>query len=639
MAEGRGRALALQGAALLLFFILFLTALGPFDFDFHGGDMEGSWITASTYAGLHHFTYGTQFVFTNGPLFPLYHREVAGELTGWYTLARLAIVVYLALGFTLLSGTTRLAGWIVVVLAFVLVWPTSTIQTPDAHLLVVPLLTAILALTDRARWPLLLVGIVLSAALALAKLSFMPFCLGAFLLVDLALLSRRRPPLALFTYIVASLALFVLAGQQPGDFLPFLVGNYDMTAGYSAALSLDGSPIEFYAWLAVVALTLGVVVAVQIASVRAGQQRLAVAILFPLLSAGFLFIATKAAFVRHDSHSFTGWGMWLYLVILLGLPGTFPAWRLWVPATLYTLPTLLFAAIFVLFGTNPYFVKYTTGSPPALANQVREAVAFATNPPAWVARQQQRSAEWDALVRKEQPLPPVVGRIDAISNVQQSILAAGLDYRPRPTIQENMTSTPALIARNRAFLGGPDAPGTLIFAPGATDGRHPASVEGSLWPLLLADYAASQQVRDQLLLTRRSSPLEIVQSAAVTSTSAFGTDIAIPPGTSPIFMKLDIRETLVGKLAEQGLKPPLVRLVVTYPDGASETYRLIPGMIREGMLVSPTIRTIDDYTRLASGADLTGLAAPVSVRVETAGRWAYEPAIGVTFTTLGIPPN
>ena len=639
MAKGRGRTLALQGFAFLVFFILFLTALGPFDFDFHGGDMEGSWITASTYAGLHHFIYGTQFVFTNGPLFPLYHREVAGELTGWYTLARLAVVLYLAVGFAILSATQRFAGWVVVTLAFALVWPTSTGQANDAHLLVVPLLTAMLALTERARWPLLLVGIALSAALALAKVSFIPFCVGAFLLVDVALLSRRRPPLAFVSYSVASLGLFVLAGQRLNDFVPFLIGNYEMTAGYSAALSLDGSLLEFVAWLVAVGFVLLVIAVAEVQAVRAGRQRPLIAVLFTLLTVGFLFIATKAAFVRHDSHSFAGWGMWLYLVILLGLSGTFPTWRLWVPTTLFALPTVLFAVALVLFGSNPYFVKYTTASPPVLAYQLQQALAFATSPPAWVARQQQRSAEWDALVRREQPLPLIAGRVDAISNVQQSILAAGLDYWPRPTIQENMTSTPDLIARNRAFLGGADAPGTLIFAPGATDGRHPASIEGSLWPLLLADYAVDQPVRDQLLLTRRTVPLEIAQSPPATATAAFGKEIAIPAGTLPVFMTLDIEETLLGKVAEQALKPPLVRLVVTYADGTSEKYRLIPGMIREGMLISPTIRTIGDYTRLARGADLAGLAAPVSIRIETAGRWAYDPTITATFTTLTIPPN
>ena len=639
MAEGRGRNLALQGFAFLVFFVLFLTALGPFDFDFHDGDMEGSWISASTYAGLHRFEYGTQFVFTNGPLFPLYHREVAGELTGWYVLARLAVVLYLATGFAILSGTARLAGWIVVALAFALVWPSTTGQANDAHLLVVPLLTAMLALTERARWPLLLVGIALSAALALAKVSFIPFCVGAFLLVDIAFLSRRKPPLALVSYVVASLALFVLAGQRITDFVPFLIGNYEMTAGYSSALSLDGSMLEFAAWLVAVGFALVVTVVAEVQAVRAGWQRPLIAMLVTLLVVGFLFIATKAAFVRHDSHSFAGWGMWLYLVVLLGLPGTFQTWRLWVPSTLYGPLAVLFAAAIVLFASNPYFVKYTTSSPSVLAYQLQQALAFAVNPSAWVAQQQQRSAEWDALVRREQPLPPIAGRIDAISNVQQSILAAGLDYWPRPTIQENMTSTPALIARNRAFLGGADAPGTLIFAPGATDGRHPASIEGSLWPLLLADYAVDQPVRDQLLLTRRTVPLDIAQSPPATATAAFGKEITIPAGTQPVFMTLDIKETLLGKLAEQALKPPLVRLVVTYADGKSERYRLIPGMIREGMLISPTIRTIDDYTRLARGADLAGLAAPVSIRVETAGRWAYEPGIAATFTTLTIPRN
>ena len=88
-AEQNQRIFAVCAFAVLL--VVFVTGLAPLHFEFPGSGMEGSWIWASVYAGLKQFAYGTQFVFTNGPLFPLYHREYAGGATPYYALARFAV--------------------------------------------------------------------------------------------------------------------------------------------------------------------------------------------------------------------------------------------------------------------------------------------------------------------------------------------------------------------------------------------------------------------------------------------------------------------------------------------------------------------------------------------------------------------
>ena len=218
--------------------------------------------------------------------------------------------------------------------------------------------------------------------------------------------------------------------------------------------------------------------------------------------------------------------------------------------------------------------------------------------------------------------------------MQSAVLAAGLDYTPRPTIQENMSATPALIARNRAFLDGPEAPDHLFFAPGATDNRHPASIEGSLWPLLLARYDIRETVGDLLLLARRETPREVIATEVARTQIGFGEELALPAG-GPLFLKLDIRRTLLGRLADAAFKPPLVRLIVSYADGDSETFRLIPGMISEGMVISPTVKTIGQYQALTERH--TGDARiPVSLRIETSGPWGYEPMVAATVETLSI---
>ena len=614
--------------AFLAFFVLFFTGLAPFVLEVPMAGMEGSWIDASVYASVHRFAYGTQFVFTNGPLFPLYHREYAGDASLYYVLARLVLVLFFAYGFARLTPSPEGKGWLSLLLAFVILWPGIVFLPNDTFMLVVPLLTALLVFADKARWPTLIVGVILSAAIGIAKISFIPFSLGAFLLIDIALVTRRKPPLTLLGYIVASWAAFVVSGQAWDQFGAFLVGAYDMTAGYSAALALDGPIYELAGWLLLTALILTALIVK-----RAGWLRI-------LLVAGFSFVALKAGFVRHDTHSVAAWGCTLFLIVLLGLPGTLSNWRprtMWIA---YTVPLLALIGILGYGATiKSYREALLTKSITDLEFQTRHAIDFASNPDAWLAEQDRRADAANAAIRDAEPLPALAGPVDALSNIQANVLAAGLDYRPRPTIQENMTFSPALIARNRAFLDGPEAPQHLLFAPGATDTRHPASIEGSLWPLLVSHYAVDGEAGGQLILTRRAEPLAVLETPGEPVETGFGRDIALPAGAAPIFMRLDIRESLLGKLADQAFKPPLVRLVVTYAGGKSETYRLIPGMIGEGMLISPTVVSIADYMTLASGSNLSGLQRPMSVRVETGGAWAYEPAITARFVTLTIPPN
>jgi hypothetical protein len=621
-----------------LFLLLFLTGLAPFGFEFPLGDMEGSWILASVYAGLHRFAYGTQFVFTNGPLFPLYHRDWADGASGWYVLGRLALVLYFAWGFSRLADTGRPMGWAILAAAALLLWPTVAWQANDGILLAIPLLAGLLAITQRDGWAGLVAGIVVAAAIGLGKVSFIPFCLVVFVLVDIAALSRRRLPLATLGYAAASFGLFVVAGQRPGDFVPFLAGSAEMAAAYTPALAVDGPLLELWLFLVLCTFTLLVAAGREFSLVRAGEERPLLAVLRLLLAAGTLFMALKAGFVRHDTHSVAGWGLLIMLLILLGLPRAVPAWRARFSWTLYAPMLLALVGICsLLFATGQSLSPLTTTPAGILARQLTQSAAFARDPTAWLAGQQQQSDAAYAHIRAATPLPPLTGRVDALSNIQGAVIAAGLDFAPRPTLQENMTASPALIARNAAYLSGPAAPDHLLFAPGATDDRHPASVEGSLWPLLLSDYAIAGEAAGQLILDRRPTPAPVTAAAPVAIATGFGEDVALPNG-QPLLLRLDIRETLLGRLADFVFKPPLLHLVVSYADGRSETYRLIPGMIREGMVISPTIRTIADYRALAAG-NIGGLDAPTAIQVETTGSWAYDAAVTGTLAALAVPAS
>ena len=625
MAEQNQRIFAVCAFAVLL--VVFVTGLAPLHFEFPGSGMEGSWIWASVYAGLNRFAYGTQFVFTNGPLFPLYHREYAGDATPYYAFGRFAVALYLTWGFTRLSIGGGGWSWTAVVVASILLFPVLPFLPNESPLIALTVLTVLLVLARKGGWVSLAFGVILSAALGLAKVSFIPFHLGAFMLVDIALLSRRRIPLSLIGYAIVSFALFVAAGQSPGDFFPFLTGSWEMMSGYSAGLSLDGPLLELVAWLAISALILAALI------VRRGDEPAIDKWLRVLLFVGLIYISIKAGFVRHDRHSAAGWGLLLLWLLLLGLPGTLPGWR---PRTLIASYALPVAALVVgLILVRPMLLERALPQArDALLEQVASAQHLASDPNGWLEQLRNRENAAAAAIAAAEPLPRLAGRVDAIANVQSRILAARQTYWPRPTIQENMTTTPALTARNRAFFAGPDAPDHLLFAPGATDSRHPASVEGALWPLFIAEYAPAARTGDILVLDRRARPLSVSLVEQARTNTTFGADISLPT-EGPLFLRLDIREALLGKLVGLAYKPPLVHLVMTYADGSNERLRLIPGMIADGMVVSPTISTIDQYIALATGAPIAA-PVPTAIRVETDGAWAYRPEITAIVEQLRV---
>ena len=147
-------------------------------------------------------------------------------------------------------------------------------------------------------------------------------------------------------------------------------------------------------------------------------------------------------------------------------------------------------------------------------HQVGRAAELLLDPPGWMAHQREEKAQSFRAVRSRRPLPALDGSGDVIPSVQSELIASGLEYRPRPTIQEYTTYSASLIDRNRRFFSGPRAPKYLLFAPGSIDGRHPASAEGPLWPLFLSLYEPVDRVRGMLLLRRRESSRSRVSSAS-----------------------------------------------------------------------------------------------------------------------------
>src|SRR5690606_11326253 len=132
-------------------------------------------------------------------------------------------------------------------------------------------------------------------------------------------------------------------------------------------------------------------------------------------------------------------------------------------------------------------------------------------PAEWQRQLDERNAASLAEIRSKLTLPQLNGTVDIIQSEQSDLIANNLQFTPRPTIQEYTAYSSKLIARNRAFVEGSHPPDYLIMAPGSIDGRHPASAEGSLWPLFFATYQAEMDLVHSLVLRRRAVPIDNIE--------------------------------------------------------------------------------------------------------------------------------
>ena len=509
----------------------------------------------------------------------------------------------------------------------------------DALHLGLPLLAALAAMhSPRTWWTDLgaFLGALASAAAGLSKFSVVPLALMAFLIADLVRLSRREWPFLTPAFVLSSLLLFVLTAGS--EVWPFLIGNLNIVSGYSAAMSIPGPGDEIALFLLSSSALMALVASCELWAARTRLIAFPEAVGRTALFAAFLFVLWKAGFVRHDMHSLiAGSGFTLAAVTYaVALPRGRSVRQSFLPAASAALGVAL-----LIFPLGWSMQKGSTLIDlfPRIVGEVRlrwsEARDWIRWPSETVSSLQRSKDEAWAAVRRSQPLPDLRGSVDIIPSKQSSLIAHGLSYRPRFTIQEFAAYTEHLMRGNRRSLieHGPDY---LIFEPGSIDERHPASAEGALWPDIVRLYEAVSFSEPSLVLKKRTNPADVEPfGPTLRHRVRFGEDLALAAGDTPQFLAVAIRPSLVGRLVGFLFRPPIARLSVTYADGASESYRLVPANAEAGFVVSPLVRNAEDFALMVHGhTSQLPRATRISVETSRIGRWMYRSTVAVAVRPL-----
>ncbi|WP_143530431.1 hypothetical protein [Rhizobium sp. RU36D] len=620
----------------VIFFLVFYHKIQPLDFDFIRPGVDPSWEAALVYGLERGLIFGKDLVFTGGPLSFLYTRQFSEQFAYTGAIISLSTVLFLAISLTaLLNGRTMAMFGKVIIVGVTL---SLTILTIDSIYLLVPLLTGLNGLaTERGRQTIVsLAGAFLCGIIILAKFSVFPIATLAVLALDGTAAIEKRPPIHTLFLVAGVCFGWALCGQ-PIDQLPnFILAGLETSSGYSSAMSLTAShgPSELVAWLAITFLFVMTLVAIGFLNrEKDGRVRTIARI---VVISGYLFVSFKAGMVRHDLHSLIAWGSLTAVVVSTAQIVrniTAASIVLNLLAILLVLP-----GHWLLYRENPIVPSVDlSGLATSIQADATGLASFIVHPEAWLDDLQARNDASAAAIQQATPLPRLDGSVDIIPSAQSTVIAHNLRYSPRPTVQEYTTYSPKLIARNRANFSGTEAPDYLIMEPGSIDARHPASAEGALWPLFFSRYEPDQSSVLGLVLKKREAPLQNVLEAPIEVETAFDQEVAFPRPDRAWMVSIDIKPTLLGRLIDLFYRPPMSQMTINYTDGTSRTYRMIPNMMGDGLLLSPHVGNTTEYLMVSTGhVGYPGLKFAKSFVVETGTRPGvfYQSAVRVKFSAI-----
>jgi hypothetical protein len=638
-----------------------------------GPGLDQSWQQCLAYFFRHRLQAGTDYIFSYGPLgyfaTTAYDPDLFWPRYAW----ELVLTLLMVLAFVRIAW--RLPHFALQVLFFGLAIAFLP-PFPDASQTLFILVLGLLPFVEgRLRATYLVPGTLVLALLGLTKSTLLVLALGAVTALSLHfLLSGHRlralAPGALFAlfFVLA----WALLGQSLAHLPVYLVGCWQIIAGYGEAMATEGAVSETF-------LALGTLLLLSTAVLQQGRAlgRRPHTLVATAFLAGTVFIAWKHGFVRHDdghapiffavavlvpfvlhalhpapAHS-PAWAALLGGSVALALLG-FSYWHgLLLSVLLLLAPCALRSVVFSRPGDRPQRYALTAAAV-LLALLAQWALddwlglsrcweRFRSSATAALAPQARRAdREAQAAGRRDYwGLPQTratVGEasIDLFGNSQGVVLLTGLNYQPRPVFQSYTAYTSYLAAANARYYGGPDAPAYALLRLEPIDSRLTPAEDGAALLELLRRYRPVLTEKAYVLLRRTGPPAAArppAKQTVVERAIRIGEEVRLDdlPGRYQTAC-LRFERTLCGQVELALYKLRALDVQLQLEGGRSRRFRLIPGMVGEPFLLNPLLEDKDDVLDLYRGAPGKRV---VSLRIlppeENWASWeSYRPEVRLT---------
>jgi hypothetical protein len=589
---------------VFLTFVTFPPAI-PREQDSGGVEADTSLSMILEHARQHGLQFGTEHTYTYGPLGFLIFFQYTPRYAALHMVVDVLLAITATAGLLLVALRLHLLLRILLLGGFVLIASNSFPRTDlviDTALLCFGLLCFLE--TGRRLTVYATTLAVLAAFAALAKNSFLFVASLTVLIVAIDLLARGRGRLAgglLGGFLAGFFLGWMLLGQNLAHLPTFVVNALAMVRGYNAALGWEESMVVGWYGRLVAVLVLSLLVLTGLAPFPPAERR---SFWRRILLFGWLFALSFAAwkhgYVRaHSCHLRMFFGFLAVLVLAVQAVPVRSGASIWMRGLGLTCSLLTLALVQWL-----YFPSLTAGLRTPFQAAGDNLVTL-LNPAGFLDRmdaiiQENRSAAQLPGIRR------LVGpaTIDVFGRRQGFALFNDLNYHPRPLPQSYAAVTADLMRLNQDFYLSTNAPEFVLFEFSGLDRKLPILEDAWALRHLLINY---QPVGDEngLLLLRKQDSQAPRLTLLRQETLRLGERIELRDlATNRLWMEIDLRPSLLGRLRQFYLRPPPVRLSA-WSNGGQDLLtrgRSPASMLSAGFLASPLLERTEDVQALYAGA-------------------------------------
>lgn len=609
-------------------------------------ELDASWRMVLGYLFNHGAQFGTDAIFTYGPLgFVMGNTYWGGQwmsLIVWQSVLAVGFAAIACWHIFQLRGYAR--AW---ALIFFLIWGLT--YQDAAHQIVITLVGLILIRRSGEPWRWSTVLVV--AALALLSLvKFTNIVLSVALVTVAAGLDfwiRRHWTMLRFPALYSGLLLlgWTLCGQDISNLLAYVANSWQISQGYQDAMGFSCPPVQQWTGFLILAATIAYTTFVWL---TAADRRRGLGLALGV--GAFIYLNWKHGFIRPDGHQV---GFYYAVLTVAVLSPVIFQDNQRLNALKRTL--LILMGVGSLVACDLVLPGVVRGGLGGAQHEINSNLAFFSDLPGNRLRLESllhgQKTRADLLRTRA-----TVGRstIDVLGWEQGVALFNNFNYTPRPVFQGYSAYTPKLAQLNYDFFLSDRAPDYVLFKLQSLDGRLAAMDDPAVLRLIPFRYEVLASELGFTLWKKKSGPFDPgaatpVPIRTVTLGLNESCDVSDLAGQN-VWVEIDYHFSLLGKVRRFFLRPPEVRLRLVDDRGEVHQPRLAQPIAAAGFILNPLVDDMMDYLRAFGGtprarvsslqltvapADRKYLAGEVTIRLSFFGSSnAAEPFFRETNSNL-----
>ncbi len=579
-------------ATLLVYFVLgIIIALSIMQFPGNAAGSNGldpSWELFLYHAFERSLGFGTEVIFTYGPLGFLLTPDYAGWGVESRIIWELISKGWVALGFVLLLSKTNFYLRFVF-LALVLINPIWLLQEPSSVFSLGLLVWSVVCVleTTKKRY-----GYYYFFAFFCGLLSLVKFTLllsSSFLVLTLSIYlfakNDKKAVLLLNGILFATFVFGWILLKQSLLSIPFYVLNsWEVTSGYGKSMAIYESPRVFAVGItALIACSIsGFILLLENLDQRSWKER--TKSLLPVLSIGLLlFLSWKHGFTRADLHVLVFFGFAPIAAIAL----TVFAKKNY--SKILSAIALIIVCLSCFLGVRWMLPDFFSTRYAAVNGSIKRSFSVLSD-----------SSSYETGIRnkfekmaKDSQLPVLSScvndsTIDVWGNNQGQLLYSKLNYQNRPIFQSYSAYTPKLQKLNAAFFAKDSRPEFVLFNLDTIDNHYPPSDDASAFIEVYHRYSPFLKINESLLMRSReetSYKLEKIDEKTI----AWGEKYLLNNTNEILVLQVHTTTSLAGKVRGFLYKLPLTKVRIFDSKKSNITYNFIPSNWENGVLINPVI--------------------------------------------------